>query len=368
MIEQTAPRVLWITNNAPPYRRPVWRALSAATTLEVLLLASDEGLANERRRGEDWMGANLGSEPAYKHRFARSSRFERGESSYFLLRESARRLARGRDAVVFGGWESPAYWQILAAVGRSTRRVGFYESTLWSSRYSAGPIAAARARFYRSMDVVVVPGVAAGDAIRSMGVPAARILEGFNAVDVSSFAAASARVVSPTHAGHAFAYVGQLIERKNVAGMIRAFSKARGVHDTLTIVGSGDQLPMLKDLTLALGLEERVRFVGQVANEELPSVLVTVDTLILPSLEEVWGLVVNEALASGCQVIVSERAGVAPSVQGMRGVYIVSPTVDGIIKGIGLARSRYIGRVPKPEILRHSPEAFASVFQKAICD
>ncbi|MCC4249430.1 glycosyltransferase [Microbacterium testaceum] len=218
------------------------------------------------------------------------------------------------------------------------------------------------------MDVVVVPGVAAGDAIRSMGVPAARILEGFNAVDVSSFAAASARVVSPTHAGHAFAYVGQLIERKNVAGMIRAFSKARGVHDTLTIVGSGDQLPMLKDLTLALGLEERVRFVGQVANEELPSVLVTVDTLILPSLEEVWGLVVNEALASGCQVIVSERAGVAPSVQGMRGVYIVSPTVDGIIKGIGLARSRYIGRVPKPEILRHSPEAFASVFQKAICD
>ena len=359
--------VLWVTNNAAPYRRPVWRSLAQRVELEILLLASDRGLAREHRRGSDWRGSTLSTEIGYSHRFAKTLRVGRGERRYFVLRESARALARGRSSIVFGGWESPAYWQLLFAAPRVVRRVGFYESTSWSNRFTAGPIARARAHFYRAMDFVVVPGVAAGDAVRAMGVPEGKILTGFNAVDVDAFAEAAKSTPDRTAAsGHRYVYVGQLIKRKNIERLIRAFGRVRNFNDSLTIVGDGEMRSMLENLSHSLALDGFVRFEGHKPYAALPGTLSQADTLVLPSEEEVWGLVVNEALAAGCQVVVSNRAGVAPSVAGMAGVYVVGVDLPGLEKGIIAAREQYVGRVRTPEITQFTPEKFADVFHEAL--
>src|SRR4029077_11155261 len=55
----------------------------------------------------------------------------------------------------------------------------------------------------------------------------------------------------------------------------------------------------------------KVHFYGPRKINELPTFFALAHAFVLPSIEEEWGLVVNEAMASGCPVIVSERAGCA---------------------------------------------------------
>ncbi len=73
----------------------------------------------------------------------------------------------------------------------------------------------------------------------------------------------------------------------------------------LDIVGAGPEGPRLKTLTQALALADRVRFHGEYPDEDLPRRMAEADFLVLPSVavEEMFGLVVLEAMAAGRPVI-----------------------------------------------------------------
>ena len=90
------------------------------------------------------------------------------------------------------------------------------------------------------------------------------------------------------------------------------------------------------------------------------------DTFILPSAEEVWGLAVNEALASGLHAVVSSKAGVAEFVQPMPGVFITEPTTNEIAKALELSRAKWVGPISNPEILSYTPERFADAITRLI--
>jgi glycosyltransferase involved in cell wall biosynthesis len=217
------------------------------------------------------------------------------------------------------------------------------------------------------MDAVVVPGPAAEDAVLAMGVRPQNIYTGFNCVDMQPFLAV-AESTTDTHArgGHRFLYLGQLIERKNVHTLLHSFARARADEDTLIIAGDGADRPRLLRLTEELGLYGSVHFAGHLPYTDLPSLMASADTLVLPSTEEVWGLVVNEALAAGCQVVVSTAAGVSRSVQRMTGVFVAEPTTDAMSDAMRDAKRQHSGRIQSPEIAAHDAAAFAGVFSDAL--
>lgn len=360
-------RLLWIANVASPYRRPVWEALAREVRLVVALLENDVRMRQDGRRGADWRGAASSS---YRVIRTATARLVRGEEAYYALSAPWRLPVRGADAVLLGGWESPAFWQaLLLAKLTDSGTVGFYESTEATNRFRTGPIAAARGFFFRRLDAVVVPGASAAALLASFGVPADRTFIGFNAVDVAAFAvsASDARLSRSGRAasGHRFVYVGQLIARKNVDGLLRAFAAARAPSDVLTLIGGGEQEQELRAAVAALRLQEAVVFAGSVPNAQLAVALAEQHTLVLPSLREVWGLVVNEALACGLGVVVSESAGVTASVRGMVGVVEVGPTDDSLAAGLTRARAAWTGPIKAPAVLEYTPEAFAAVFAEA---
>jgi glycosyltransferase involved in cell wall biosynthesis len=80
----------------------------------------------------------------------------------------------------------------------------------------------------------------------------------------------------------------------------------------LLFVGDGESRPALESLTAALGLTDHVRFAGFRNQSELPGLFALADVFVLPSRHEPWGLIVNEAMASGCPVIVSSDVGCHP--------------------------------------------------------
>jgi phosphatidyl-myo-inositol dimannoside synthase len=75
------------------------------------------------------------------------------------------------------------------------------------------------------------------------------------------------------------------------------------------IVGEGDDRPRLESLSAALGLTEKVKFVGQVTSEELPDYFRLADVFVMPSTGEGFGIAFLEALACGIPVIGGNQDG-----------------------------------------------------------
>lgn len=103
-----------------------------------------------------------------------------------------------------------------------------------------------------------------------------------------------------------FIFVGRLIKRKNVDLIIRALARLRDARVALVIAGKGKEFAALK--ALARG-DPRVIFTGPVAPGRLPLYYAVADVIVLPASDEPWGLVINEAMASGLAVISHRHCG-----------------------------------------------------------
>lgn len=105
-----------------------------------------------------------------------------------------------------------------------------------------------------------------------------------------------------------FLYVGRLDPEKNVEILIDAFIKIFKDKDVqLFIVGSGScEIALRKRCT-----SENIIFKGKLFGDELRNRYHQSDILVLPSLFEPWGLVINEALAAGLAIICSNAVGAA---------------------------------------------------------
>jgi len=139
--------------------------------------------------------------------------------------------------------------------------------------------------------------------------------EGYDVVDNAFFANRVAEIRSNTtgSAPGPFLFVGRLAEVKNLPLLLDAYGsyKRNGGLRNLEIVGHGPMETSLKASVQQAGLEDSVQFVGFQPYDSIPAWYARAACLILPSVSEPWGLVVNEAMASGLPVIVSDRCGCA---------------------------------------------------------
>ena len=110
-----------------------------------------------------------------------------------------------------------------------------------------------------------------------------------------------------------FLTVSRLSPEKNLTGLLDAFFQYRKQGGTwdLVLVGSGPQEQTLRGMAQD-HLEKQIHFVPWARYEELPHYYGSASCFVLPSVSEPWGLVVNEAMASGLPVLVSENCGCVP--------------------------------------------------------
>jgi glycosyltransferase involved in cell wall biosynthesis len=102
-------------------------------------------------------------------------------------------------------------------------------------------------------------------------------------------------------------YVGRFVERKNVPLLLQAMSRVGGCR--LTLVGDGKCAREWSALTHALGLDERVRFVGHVPHGELAPYYRDADVFVLTSDSEGMSNSLLEAMASGLAIVSTDTGG-----------------------------------------------------------
>lgn len=141
-------------------------------------------------------------------------------------------------------------------------------------------------------------------------------------------------------------YASKLTKRKRAHDLVTAFALAAEECSRawLVIAGDGEQASNLKGLVRDSGIE-RIRFVGFLNQSALPGLYAAADFFVLPSEEEPWGLIVNEVMAAGLPVIVSDQVGAAADLVEGRSTGIVYPCGD-----IGALRSALESLLKSPEL------------------
>lgn len=112
---------------------------------------------------------------------------------------------------------------------------------------------------------------------------------------------------------HSMIQVGHLIPSKRVDVTIRALALLKKAEPRmhLTVIGSGQQRPMLENLVKELGVADAVRFLGQIPNDQVFAEMEQASYFVMASKPEGFGIVYLEAMAAGCVVTGTQGEGIA---------------------------------------------------------
>ncbi len=176
----------------------------------------------------------------------------------------------------------------------------------------------------RASHIITPSGHARDDLVRLLGIRPERITVIPEAADPRFGTPvtddARRRVLQRYELGGPYVfYIGGWEERKNIPFLVRAFAEAQlGETDLVLAGGDEPRVPALRSLAATLGLADRVRLVGEVADEDLPALYAGALCFVYPSRYEGFGLQLCESMALGCPTLAS-RATSLPEVLGSGG-------------------------------------------------
>lgn len=206
---------------------------------------------------------------------------------------------------------------------------------------------------YSHVDAMVIPAPSHMASFEYFGFSSQQLFFGINCVDNDFFsgktAERSSRPESLPGGEPYFLAIGRQVPKKNWLALLEAF---KAVAETpvcrkwhLLFIGEGPEHRRLLDSAGSL-VNSRVHFLPFKSQQELPAYYGSAGALVLPSLYgETWGLVVNEAMASGLPVLVSKKCGCADTLveEGVNG-YVFDPDDQADIEGILL---KFAGLMPE---------------------
>jgi len=138
--------------------------------------------------------------------------------------------------------------------------------------------------------------------------------------------------------GSSLLFLSRLDPKKNVEGLLRAFSLlANELPDTrLVIAGDGEAgyVAELKKLAVELGLADRVVWLGHVDGDHKAAALAAAQVFVLPSFSENFGIAAAEALMAGLPCVLGKGVAIADKVAEAGAGIAVAPDPDSIAQGL----------------------------------
>ena len=313
-----------IFDNFGPYHLARLRAASIACNLLAIEVAATSGVYA-------W------EKTSTPETFKRVTLFEKATSSGVTRLELEQRLGAQLNlfkpgVVVVPGWASPAAWAAMHWCLRNcVPMICMSESTAWDEPRVAWK-EWIKKKLVRLFSCALVGGKLHRDYLTKLGMPLGRIYFGYDAVDNSYFSNKADASRSDADKlrqqfnfpQNYFLASARFVEKKNLPRLLEAYALYRRSCLTpwsLVLLGDGALRPQLESQRDALGLRESVSMPGFKQIAELPIYYALAGAFIHPSTVEPWGLVVNEAMASGLPVLVSNRCGCATE--------LVSENVNG---------------------------------------
>jgi glycosyltransferase involved in cell wall biosynthesis len=336
--------LLVLTTHPIQYQAPLWKALAARGKVPFrVVYMSDYGF-NSRfdpgfRRTIAW---DIDLLAGYEYEFMDNVRANSSQASFWWLRLNPgfSDILRGRSVRVIWvqGWQVAAYWQAVWEAQRAGVEVWLRGETNLRSN-GEGAIQAMKRAVLRRLLARVDRFFYIGEANRqfyvSQGIQADRMIPAPYCVDNARFASQASRLKGMRQAlrrqwcipdeAFCFVFVGKLMRKKrpeDLVASVRGLQKrhtGRSLH--ILFVGTGElDEELRRSCTISFDMAGRparqsetappASFVGFLNQTEVSQAYVAADCLVLPSeASETWGLVVNEAMASGLPCVASDACG-----------------------------------------------------------
>ncbi len=365
-------RIAIVTEIISPYRIPVFNALAKIQDVElkvIFLSETDSALRQWRVYKEDIR---------FSYEVLPSHRLRVGGLKLLLNSGLSAALQKfSPDSIICGGYNYAASWQAQGWARRhKTRFVLWSESNQQDARGRSRPIKLLKARFLRGCDGFVVPGRSASSYLKSFAVDANRIATAPNAVDNDFFAAQAEKVRSNESTlrenlglpQRYILFVGRFVREKGIFDLLDAYARlGSDVRAKVGLVFAGDGVARESLASRAKEISPgQIFFPGFAQREDLAALYALTEVLVLPTHSDPWGLVVNEAMACGLPIIVSDVAGCASDLveDGWNGYVVPSRNaekltvaIDSILRQPELARQMKLHSLDR--IRTYSPEACA---------
>lgn len=234
----------------------------------------------------------------------------------------------------------------------------------------------------RLFDAVCASGERTQSYFFELGFSRQRLWKQFNVVDNEHFSAGAAAVQLNASSirkelmlpeAH-FLFVGALEPWKNVSHLLDCYAGYRrgGGAWGLVIVGVGSQLELLQEKVKQDQIQDVV-FTGMKKHDEIPIYYGLAACLVVPSLSEPWGLVINEAEAAGLPILASNKCGCIPELvhRGING-YVFEP-MDGVelvrlmhLVSSGSLDLSAMGQASRQIIQYYTPERWADALADCV--
>ena len=168
---------------------------------------------------------------------------------------------------------------------------------------------------YAMADALTVPSSFAAATYRRFGVEANNIHTIPYGVDLKLFS----KTQDPAPDRFDVLFVGQISLRKGIPYLLQAFAKLRAPGKRLRLAGNMN--PEMREL-FAKWAGDSVECLGHVPQARMAALMSSSHVLVLPSVEDGFGLVLCQAMACGCPVIASDHTG---------GPDVIQPSVEGLL-------------------------------------
>lgn len=328
------------------YQACIWRELAALGSLRFeVWYGSDYGVRPQKSGwGPSDFRWDVDLTSGYPHRFLPNWSPRKAPNTYAgkLYPGLAVELALRRPrAVLVQGYRNLHEQSALLGAKLAGSRLIFRADT--NARASRGPWRklarkALLSVLYPNLDAILAIGPDNRRHYEEHGVPARKLIDAPYSVDQAFFRAIAqtarphrrtlrAELGLPADAPLVL-FGGVLLDIKGVDVLIRAIAELPDVH--VAIAGTGPEEASLRKLANAVA-NERVHFLGFLNQQKLAKAYAIADLFCLPSRREAWGLVVNEAIASGTPVVVSEACGVAVQVMATGAGIVVPPNAPNLL-------------------------------------
>jgi len=307
-------KAIFITNIPNPYRIPLFNEINKQFSEMQVKLKVVFGSEGYKRRmfhldlNEIKFDFEILDDKA--HTFS-----EDGEKTLFFYRGLLKLLRREKpDAVIVAGFSSATMQVLLYKILSGTPYIIYSGSIETKSRNTSFLRKLQRSLLLKSSNAFVVYGNMAKQYLVNAGASENKIFIGRNTVDTTFFAdnTSAIRKAKPnnntkTH----FTYVGYLVPRKNVKVLLEAIKivAAERKDFCLDILGDGISRPELEKYVVDNNLSAHVIFHGFRQKEELPEFFARSSGFLFQTGFDIWGLVLNEAMAAGLPCISSPNAG-----------------------------------------------------------
>ena len=353
-------RTAVVVPTAGPYWQARGKALMARPDVDALLIAVTE---RERTYGWDtsasgWFVVRKGLYEELDWRAAAAA----------VIAE----LDRFRpDAVLTMGYSDP----LMRQVARWAKKRRIVSVTVWEStrvdRVRGWWKEMLKRRLARALfDAAFAGGPSNREYAIELGFAPERVVTGYAVVDNEAFARrkGTAPGSEAWMRGGFFLFVGRFAPEKNLRRLVEAYGRHRAAGGgwELVLVGDGAEREGLERIVEQDRLQG-VHFRAWASVDELAGWYGLASCLVLPSLSEPWGLVVNEAMAAGLPVLVSQRCGCAPVLvgEGENGFTFDPLDVEGLaglmgrMEGMDAGRRDAMGRKSEEIISAYTPETWA---------